>query len=307
MIKLINSNRKKTFLVLLIGVFGIGFSPAIVKALGLEHVGPSAIGFWRNFFGFTFLFLISFLRKQKLILSKNSFIWAIFAGLFFALDLNFWHRSVMYAGSGISTVIGNTQVFITSIVSVYLFKEKLTMRFLFAAFVAIIGVVMLAGLIDNDVNISALYLKGIFYAVLTAFMYSFYLLSMKKSGKDCNLPAPEVFMAWISLFSAIFLFFLSFFDHGNFFPKSYSSIFLLICLGVGVQGICWWLIAYAMVKIETYLASLILLLQPAIAVFWGYIFFAENLTYLQILGVIVTLIAVYAGSFTKKIKTEKST
>ncbi len=293
---MIGKHPMRAFLMLVSGVVGIGFSPALVKSLGLSGMGPSAIGFWRNGIGAGSLFLIALLTGQRLKLSRSVFRWALLAGLFFALDLNFWHRSVMYAGSGISTVIGNTQVFITSLLGVWLFGEVLTVRFKLFALTGIIGVVMLAGVLDNGVAVTPLYLKGILFALITALMYALYLISIKKAGTDKTRPSPLVFMAWISLVSSVFMLGGCVFDVERFLPGGGSVIVLILLLGVGVQGVCWWLIASSMVRIETHFVALVLLLQPVMAVIWGFVFFREVLTGYQMTGVAITLISVYLGS-----------
>ncbi len=301
-----NVHPIRAFMLLVAGVVGIGFSPALVKALGLSGMGPSAIGFWRNSIGAGALFLIVLLTDQKAVLSRSVVRWAILAGLFFALDLNFWHRSVMYAGSGISTVIGNTQVFITSLLGVWLFGEVLTIRFKLFALTGIMGVVMLAGVLDTGVDLTPVYLKGIAFALITALMYALYLISIKKAGTDDTRPSPLVFMAWISLASAGFMLVGCAFDSQGFFPDNGSMLLLVLLLGIGVQGLSWWLIASSMVRIETHLVALVLLLQPVMAVIWGFVFFREVLTGYQMAGVAITLVSVYLGSTPDRRKTQKS-
>ena len=40
------------------------------------------------------------------------------AGVFFSLDLWFWHRSIIYIGPGLSTLLANFQVFILMLVGI---------------------------------------------------------------------------------------------------------------------------------------------------------------------------------------------
>ena len=289
-------SRMRAYLLLIAGVVGIGFSPALVKLLGLSGMGPSAIGFWRNLTGAMFLFFLALIAGRKLGLSRVVIRLALLAGLFFALDLNFWHRSVMLAGSGISTVIGNMQVFVTSVFGAWVFHEKLTRNFKLYAASAMLGVVLLTGVLDSRIIFDIPYLKGILYAGVTAFMYALYLISMKKSAVHGDRPDPLVFMSWIACFSAAFLLAGCVLDHGTFLPTAGGEIVLIILLGVGVQGICWWMIAVSMVRLQTHVVALILLLQPALAVLWGYVILDEVFTALQVCGVLLTLVSVYAGA-----------
>ncbi|MCK4373360.1 MAG: EamA family transporter, partial [candidate division Zixibacteria bacterium] len=43
-------------------------------------------------------------------------------------------------------------------------------------------------------------------------------------------------------------------------------------------------------------SGLVLLLQPLLATVWGWLFFAEHLTPLQLVGGTITLSAIYLGS-----------
>ena len=284
------------YVLLVAGVAGIGFSPALVKALGISGMGPSAIGFWRNLIGALFLFAIAIVRGRSLRLSPGVLKWTVLAALCFALDLNFWHRSVMYAGSGISTVIGNMQVFITSILGVMIFGDKLSPRFKLAVVAGMAGLVMLTGVLDDGVLLTPVYMKGILYALVTAFMYALYLVNTKLAGTHSTVPDPLVFMAWISLFSAAFMLVGCLYDHGNFRIETMRQLGLSVALGAIVQGLCWWMIAMSMVKIRTNVVALVLLLQPALAVLWGFLLFGEQHTIMQVIGVFLTIGAIYLGS-----------
>lgn len=284
------------YVLLVAGVAGIGFSPALVKALGITGMGPSAIGFWRNLIGALFLFAIAMVRGRKLRLPAGVLKWTLLAALCFALDLNFWHRSVMYAGSGISTVIGNMQVFITSVLGTMIFGDQLSPRFKLAVVAGMAGIIMLTGVLDEGVLLTPLYLKGILYALVTALMYALYLVNTKLAGTHSTLPEPLVFMAWISLFSAVFMLAGCMFDHGDFRIETMAQLSLSVTLGALVQGLCWWMIAISMVRVRTNVVALVLLLQPALAVMWGFLLFGEKLTLTQGVGVFLTIGAIYLGS-----------
>jgi drug/metabolite transporter (DMT)-like permease len=82
-----------------------------------------------------------------------------------------------------------------------------------------------------------------------------------------------------------------------FIPTQWFSIWRLLVLGIFMQAISWWMIATSMVKIPAHRTALILLLQPAMAMVWGILFFKEALTLLQAIGLMITLVSIYIGSF----------
>jgi len=50
--------------------------------------------------------------------------WVLAAAAAFALDLVFWHRSILAVGTGLATLLANFQVFLVAIASVALFGER---------------------------------------------------------------------------------------------------------------------------------------------------------------------------------------
>ncbi|MCP4156403.1 MAG: DMT family transporter, partial [bacterium] len=115
-------SRGKALGLLFLGAVGISFSPTLVKAVGQNVVGPTAIAFWRTLIGGIALLVLTLLQGKRLTVSRRTFLWCTFTGFVFFLDLTFWHRSILYVGSGMATMLGNTQVFSTAVLSVFIFK-----------------------------------------------------------------------------------------------------------------------------------------------------------------------------------------
>ncbi len=291
-------SRSRSLGLLVLGAFGISFSPVLVKMLGIGVMGPTAIGFWRTLFGAVSLVLIAVLsgKAKQLRVPRPVMIWCIFTGFFFFLDLSVWHRSILYIGSGMSTVLGNTQVFASSILCYYIFKEKLTLRFLAAATAGLFGVVLLVGVLSEEVVFTPDYVKGVILGLLTGLMYAMYIVGIKKAGSHSKAPAPLAVITWICVSATFFLGIGSIFEEGTFLPPDVEAVAVLLGLGVVIQALAWWLITYAMRGVPVHHASLILLLQPVLAVLWGYLFFNELLVLLQIIGAVITITAVYVGS-----------
>ncbi len=104
----------------------ISFSAVFVK---LAHVGPTASGVYRNLFGGLALLVVLSVRRESLWRGAGPLIWATLAGSLFAADILFWHRSILYIGPGLATIIGNFQVFVLAFVGIIVFREKASWRF----------------------------------------------------------------------------------------------------------------------------------------------------------------------------------
>ena len=291
-----SSNGRITPLVVLsAGAVCISFAAIFVKLLGMDKMGPTAIAFWRTLFGAAILFSWAALRRDRLTLTASVTRWSVLAGFIFFLDLFFWHRSILYAGAGMATILANTQVFGTAVLSFLIFKERLTFKFFAAAVCAIAGVALLIGL-GSEIEFSVRYLKGIAFGLLTGIVYANYIVVVKIAGQSESKPSFLTLMAWTSLFSALFLGVAGMLEKDRFMPPDLFSVFILFALALVAQALGWWAIASSLPKIAASRSGLALLLQPVLATVWGVFFFHEYLTPLQIVGGLITLVAIYAGS-----------
>ena len=284
---------------LVFGAVCISFAPIFVKWIGEARMGPTPMAFWRTFFGAVTLILIALLRGDSLRLPARLYKFAAMAGFVFFLDLFVWHRSVLFAGAGMSTILGNTQVFASALLSWLLFKERLSLRFFIAAVSGIVGVVLLVGVFAEDIAFTPRYLHGITFGLTTGLCYASYIISLKAAGHREKIPHVVPFMAWVSMTSAFFLGAASLIEGGPVLPPDTSSWLLLISLGVLAQAIGWWAITTGLGPTVASKAGLILLLQPILAMVWGVIFFAEQFTLTQVIGAGVTLTAIYYGGLRK--------
>lgn len=258
-------------------------------------MGPTVIGLWRMIFGSGFLFAWIILRRKALVLPFKVMRWLILAGFFFCFDLFFWHRSVIYAGAGMSTILGNTQVFFSAIIGVMVFKEKLTLRFVVSAVAGIIGMIFLVG-IGSDIAFTAVYTKGVIFGYLTGICYACYIVSLKYAGHQIRGSDIVILAAWASVFSSGWLLGTATIEQVPLISGDSSVWILLLLLGFIVQMVGWLSITSSLPHLETSRSGLILLIQPVLATVWGAIIFAEELTIMQIGGAILLLTAIYFGS-----------
>ena len=290
---------KQPYAILVLGASFLSLAPVFVKMLQNQVIGLTAIAFWRMFLGGLILFGLSALRGRNLKLPRTAYPWAALAGLLFCLDLTFWHRSIVYAGAGLSTILANTQVFNTAVLSYLFLKEKLSYKFFIAAFSALFGVALLVG-VTSDVEFTETYMLGVFLGLLTGVVYAGYLVTLKRAGQDEIKPDFMTFMAWVSIFSAIFLAVAASFETGALLPSGLYTWSVLLLLAMIVQTLGWWAVFSSLQKVEVSRAGLVLLMQPLLATVWGAWFFAEHLATGQIAGAAITLAAIYYGSIYRR-------
>lgn len=291
--------ERRAAALVMFGAICISFAPVFVKMLAPGSVGPTAIGFWRTLFGSAVLFVWCLATRRPLTIPGPAVRFAVLAGFFFFLDLAFWHRSILYTGAGMATILGNTQVFATSVFAWLIYKEPLTVRFMISAVAAIFGVVLLSGVLSADVQLTPAYLAGIGFGLATGLMYAGFLLSLRRGGQLEKPPDPVAFMAWASVATAVFSGIESPLESYPMMPPDVQSFAILFALGIVAQAVGWRTISAALPRLATARSSLILLLQPTLATVWGLWFFHETLVPTQFLGAVITLSAIYFGSLRK--------
>ena len=114
--------------------------------MSLVHVNPTVSAFYRVFIGGIALTLYLLISKKRFDFNKSVWFFLIMASIFFAADLWFWHRSVIYVGPGLGTLLANMQVFIMMMAGIFLYKQMPTRVQLFSVPFAVIGLSMIVGL-----------------------------------------------------------------------------------------------------------------------------------------------------------------
>lgn len=273
----------------LCGAFLISFSGIFVK---LAEVSPTASGFYRVGFGAVFLLIGVLLKREFKMPGAVQLLLVAFCGFSFALDLFFWHMAIMHIGPGLSTLIGNFQVFLLAGIGIIFLKEKLKLRFLIAIPLAVWGLYLIVG--GSWHSLTAGYKTGIYFGLLTALVYTIFLITLRKIQEDRGQSFFQLLML-VSLFTAIYLGLKMVYTGDSFSIPDTRSLLALLGLGLFSQTIGWILIATAMPKIPASLTGLTLLLQPTLAFIWDVLIFSRPTSLTNWLGVLITLIAIYLG------------
>ncbi len=291
-----SSSHVRAFLLISFGAVCISFAPVFVKLIGTSRIGPTAIGFWRLLFGAGMLFSFALFQKKKVSLTRAEYGWAALSGFLFSLDMFFWIRAIFYCGGGMATILSNTQVFASAVLSYFVFRERLSLKFYLAAMSAFVGVGLLVGIGSADVQFTHNYVLGIIFGLISGLSYANYIIALKKGSHSPDLGAIITLMAWASAFCALFLGISMLIEKAPMFPPDARTWLLLIGFGFVAQFAGWLAISSSLPKLDASRAGLALLLQPTLATVWGVMMFGEHLTVVQMLGAAITLTAIYFGS-----------
>jgi drug/metabolite transporter (DMT)-like permease len=285
------SRRRYAFLSLIIGAVMISFSGVWVK---VSHVTPTTSAFYRVFFGGIILLLAALLRREMVWNGGRHLLLNLICGLLFAIDLVFYHYSVLYVGPGLGTILPNFQVFILAITGIFFLGEKVRLFFLISIPLAFIGLFLIVGIDWGQLD--QLNKTGVYFGLAAAVCYAAFLLSLRKvQSYQTGLSFFYVLMM-VSMAASAFLA-LEIFRNGDTFNiPDLQSFFALLALGLFSQTIGWMLISNALPLVLASLAGFILLLQPSLAFVWDVLLFQRPTSLTNWVGVFIVLIAIYFGS-----------
>lgn len=281
---------------LFLGAICIAFAPIFVKAADLA---PTAAGIYRCLFGGA-AFLLYFLvlrRRSPIITNRTALLWLFLAGSIFAFDLLVWHRSIVFSGAGLATILGNTQVFYLGLIGVLFLKERPSYKYYMGVFLGFIGICLLVGLDDVKAK-GEHFFWGVFYGLLTGLIYATYLSTLRHIEKKFPEISTGLRMAYVSLLACLGLTLVAK-PMGELEALTGWNWFYMLGLGLVAQFAGWFIITKNLPKVEISKAGLIILTQPVLASILGYALFQEQLSSVQLIGATLTLLGIYLGSLSR--------
>ena len=261
---------------LLVGASIIGLSAILVR---LADTGAAAAGFWRLVFAMPLLALMTVRTTGQIGRPPKM---ALLAGLFFALDLGFWHYGIHYTSVTNATVLSNlTPVVVAAFAWIFL-KQRPGWLFSLAVAAALSGAWLMAiekgGALVNQPLGDAL-------SVVTAFWYALYFLAMAEGRKT---EGASRLMLWVSIVGAPLMLITALLLGEPILPGHLLG--WAACVGLGLMHVTGQgSIAWAMGRLPTSTASVVVLIQPVVAAWLGWMLFAEAIGPLQGLGAAITL------------------
>jgi len=211
--------------------------------------------------------------------------WAWLAGAFFTVDLILWHRSIEYVGAGLATVLGNTQVLLVGLVAWILYRERASLPVLAAIPVALGGVVLISGVLEEGAygDDPAL---GVLFGLLTGVAYTGFLVALRHGASRDRVAGP---LLDATLASALLTIPVGLALGELDFAPPPSAVGWLLVLALSSQVLGWLLITVSLPRLPAVVTSVLLTLQPVMAVAFAAILLSEDPSPLQLVGVAAIL------------------
>ena len=286
-------NIRLPLLALVLGALAVAFAPILPKlAMDASSIGPVATGFWRLTLAFPILLLAWLIgtrfAKPRTNSAPMSRFWLVLPGVIFGFDLLTWHLSFPLTTAANATLLANLEVVLVGLVGWLVLKEHLRWHFAVGAALALGGVVLL--ILSGPPPMEGRNpLAGDLLALLTAFWYASYLLSVKRVRR--NWSALTVIVVGTAG-GMVVLFFSTIISGESFLPDQSEAWIYLLLLAIVPHCIGQGLIIFSLASLPASLAAVTLLLQPVGAACWGWLILGEALNSMQILAGIIVLLGI---------------
>lgn len=285
---------RRTMLIALAGATVISFAPLLYIR---SDTTPLTGAFYRMLYALPLLGLLVWTSKKEDPRNSNSRWLAFGAGVLLAIDFVGYHSAIDYIGSGIATMIGNSQVIIVTLVSWWLLGERPNRFILLSLPIVMFGLVLISGIWD-DAPYGEDPVKGVIGGMVAAVFYSSFLIVYRQSNRIGGPAVNAQFDATTGATLGILILGsmpltsvgIEAIDHSITWPNHGW----LILLALSCQVIGWIAITYALPRLPAAHTSFAVLLQPVLTIIWGVILLNESPSLQQSAGMALIFAAIIA-------------
>lgn len=277
---------------MMLGAALISTSAVFVKWV---DVGPTASAFWRM--ALAALILVAWLARpqgrQAWRLPKRAMAIVAVAALFFAIDLWMWHRSILYVGVGLATLLGNFQVFVLAGFGALVLGERGGWRLWTGLLLAISGLALL--LVPGWEDFDARFRVGVAFGLGTAIAYGGFLLAFRRAQAERAMGSSEALLWWLCVLTALLLAPVALAGDEVLLPRGAGDWAALLAYALIAQVLGWLVIGRVMPRLPAGVLGLCLLLQPVLAYVWDAWLFDAQLGMLEMVGLGLSLAGIFLG------------
>ena len=289
-----SENLQKSMAIAMIGGVVVSFAPILYA---LSDANPLTGAFFRMVYALPFLLIIILFRKAEDKRSVNTRLIALVAGFAFSLDFLAYHSTVDWIGTGIGTLIGNSQVIIVTLMSWWLFGERPNLSILISLPIVMVGLVLISGVLDDD-PYGEYPVRGVIAGVFTAIFYSAFLIIYRFANRELapavNLQFDSTAGCALGLLILSFLPLKSIYVEPIDFEPKFPTHGWLLALAILSQVMGWLAIAHSLPRLPAAYTSFAILLQPTFTIIWGILLLAESPSLQQAIGMFLILGSIVA-------------
>ncbi|QGG52834.1 DMT family transporter [Lysinibacillus pakistanensis] len=273
------------YIPIFIGVISVSLSAIFVK---LANAEAGIIAFYRMLFSVLIMAPLFFWKYTKELrqLSKRDWLFSSIAGIFLAFHFILWFESLNYTSVASSTVLVTLQPLFAFVGTYFFFKEKITMKTIFAGAIAIIGSVLISW---GDFKLSGAAFYGDILALIACALVTAYLLFGQDVRKRLSL---VTYTMLVYVVSTITLFVYVLIKGESFGPYPTMDWVWFILLAIVPNLFGHTLFNWAIKYVSTNVVSIAILFEPIGAAILALLIFKEYLIVTQLIGGLIVIMGI---------------
>ncbi|MEP6618135.1 MAG: DMT family transporter [bacterium] len=280
-----SAGHGKSYVVLGIGVFAIGWSALFVRWSGVPGWTSA---FWRMTMAqFVFVPWALAAARGRPRPHPAAVRAAMIAGAFFATDLALFNTAVMVSSAANATLLGTNAPIFVALGGWLLYRERPSAHFWAGFVVSFLGMIAIVGM---DIARHPRLGLGDLYAVVGAACYAGYLLYVRRARRDIDA---LTFSAISGVTAAVWLLAICFVMGTPFTGYPPQSWLALVGLALVTQVVGHLSVAYSLGRLPVSVTSIVLLGQAPITALLAVPLLHEPLSLLQLAGGALVLAGIY--------------
>lgn len=241
----------------------------------------------RGYIGALFLILLIFLKKDKISFKaiKNSLFLLCLSGVFIGINWILLFESYQYTSVATATLCYYMTPVFVIIASPFLFKEKLSLKKGVCVVLAIVGMVLVSGIVETGFS-GIGELKGILLGLGAALFYASVIVLNKKIK---NVPIYDKTTVQLIAAATILVPYSIFVENNASIKTTPIIILMLLIIGVCHTGFAYALYFGSIEKLNTQTVALFSYIDPIVAIILSALLLKEPMSIYGIIGAILIL------------------
>ena len=215
--------------------------------------------------------------------NKKEVMQILACGIFLVFNWVFLFKAFEVMSITIAISVYHLAPIIVLMIGSIVFKERLTMFAVLSIVICFIGTVLVAG-VDGNVSLEKLMSSGMVWALLAALFYAFTTLL----GKGIQHTSAYA-MTFLQTFLGIFLL-LPFVDFDKFQGLTEMNWMMITATGLIHTGFVYYLFFDSLRDLSTRMISVLVFLDPAVAILLDTVFTGFRPTGMQVVGIVLIFV-----------------
>lgn len=280
-----NNSKRSAILKIASAMFIFGTIGIFVRHISL----PSGfLAMSRGVMGTIFLLLVCLLQKKKISFSaiKSNFIPLVLSGCFIGINWILLFEAYKYTTVAVATLCYYLSPVFVIVASVFVLSEKLTVKKVLCVLSALVGIVLVSGVLESF-SADA---RGILFGIGAAVFYASVVLLNKKLKNISSYDTTVVQLAAAAITILPYTLLCE-----EIVPTSFNtkSLIILFILGALHTGLAYALYFGAIKDLPAQTAAIFSYVDPVVAIILSAILLKEKLSPLGIIGAVLILGATF--------------